>query len=386
MQPHNPIQHVVIIVKENHTFDNYFGTFPGANGDAALAHAPDPPPSDPPHDHAAWLRRAIGAVRQQYHATDLPVYFAYARQYTLCDNYFTVVASQSEPNHLMLIAADSPIIDNASPKRTYQPQAPFNLPSLPESLAEAKLSWKSYGDPAFNYFNHIQALAGSPQIVPWSEFDADAAAGRLPNVAWVYADGLHDEHPPYGANAGKPTVSLGEQWTAERVSQVAKGRLWASTVIFITWDDWGGWYDHVNPPLKETWKGGGPPKAGYAGSQFSFGPRVGCLVLSPYARPGYISKTFHSHLSLVKFCEVTFGLGPLTVRDAGADDMADCFNFKQTPLAPPKLEPGPAPLPKPTPKPKPKPKPRAKPASRGATKRQPAAKKTARKTATRRRS
>ena len=111
-------------------------------------------------------------------------------------------------------------------------------------------------------------------------------------------------------------------------------KLWANTVVFITWDDWGGWYDHVNAPLKETWKGGGPSPA-YTNSQFSYGPRVGCLVLSPYAKKGYISKTLHSHVSLVKFCEMTFGLKPLNARDSASDDMSDCFNFKQTPLAPP---------------------------------------------------
>ena len=136
MPPNSPIQHVVIIIKENHTFDNYFGTFPGAIGDATLGHASDPPAGgDPPHDHAAWLRRATSAVKLQYHETDIPGYFALARQYTLCDNYFTEVASQSEPNHLMLIAAESPVIDNSSASRTYQPQAPFKLPSLPASLA-----------------------------------------------------------------------------------------------------------------------------------------------------------------------------------------------------------------------------------------------------------
>jgi phospholipase C len=328
------IQHVVIIVKENHTFDNYFGTFPGVNGDATLAHASDPPPSDPPHDHAAWLHRATGAVRQQYHEADIPAYFAYARQFTLCDNFFTQVASQSEPNHLMLIAADSPIIDNASPHRTYQPQAPFNLPSLPASFQKAGLSWKSYGDPSFNYFNHITALKGSAQIVAWNQFDVDVAAGKLPNVSWVYGSGLYDEHPPYGSNAGKPTVKLGAQWTADRVNQIAKSKLWANTVIFITWDDWGGWYDHVDPPLKETWPHGGPSPA-YTNSQFSYGPRVGCLVLSPYAKQGYISKTFHSHVSIVKFCETTFGLKPLNARDKAADGMADCFDFTQKPAPPP---------------------------------------------------
>jgi phospholipase C len=375
MQPHNPIDHVIIIVKENHTFDNYFGTFPGANGVATLQHASDPPAGgDPPHNHRAWLRNPTG-VQQQYHESDIPAYFAYARQFALCDNFFTQVASQSEPNHLMLITADSPIIDNSNKKsRPWQPHDPFNLPSLPASLAKAKLSWKSYGDPNFNYFNHIAALKGSRQIASWKQFDTDAAAGKLPSVSWVYADGLTSEHPPYGKNAGKPTVRLGQQWTADRVSQVAKSALWSSTVIFITWDDWGGWYDHVKPPLKETWKGGGPRGAAYANSQFSYGPRVGCLVLSPYAKKGYISTGFHSHVSLVKFCETTFGLQPLTARDAAADDMSDCFDFKQTPLPPP----GPTPTPSPGPKPKPKPQP--KPGKGGSARLKPAAKKSSRKT------
>lgn len=361
MQPHNPIEHVVIVVKENHTFDNYFGTFPGANGDATLAHAPDPPASDPRHDHAAWLGRAQSSIRQQYREADIPAYFAYARQFTLCDNYFSEIASQSEPNHLMLIAADSPIIDNSSPHRTYQPQAPFNLTTLPDRLAKAGLTWKSYGDPSFNYFSHITSLAGSPNIVPWNKFDADAAAGNLPNVSWVYATPEFSEHPPYGSTDGKPVVMPGMQWTVDRVNQIAKGNLWASTAIFITWDDWGGWYDHVDAPLKDTWKNGGPPGTPYANTQFSYGPRIGCLVLCPFAKKGFISKAFHSHVSIVKFCEATFGLQPLNSRDAASDDMSDCFNFKQTPLPPPILTPTPTPPPSPGPQPRPKPKPKPRP-------------------------
>ncbi len=363
MQPHNPIEHVVIIVKENHTFDNYFGTFPGANGDASLAHAPDPPPNDPPHDHAAWLNRAQGAVRQQYHEADLPAYFAYARAFTLCDNYFTEVASQSEPNHLMLIAAASPVIDNADAHRTYQPQPPYSIPSLPDSLMKAGLTWKSYGDTNHNYFNNLTALKGNPRIVDWNQFDHDAVKGTLPNVAWLYAPAGLDEHPPYGTQPGKPVVGPGVQWTVDRVNQVVKGGLWSKTAIFITWDDWGGWYDHVEPQLKERWAGGGP--AGYHNSQFSYGSRVGCLVLSPYAKKGYISKAFHSHVSLVKFCETTFGLKPLNARDAASDDMADCFDFKQTPLPPPRVSGSPAPQPQPVPQPKPGRKPHSRPKARG---------------------
>jgi len=329
MNPHNPIEQVVIIVKENHTFDNYFGTFPGANG-VTLPAASDPPPHDQPHDHAAWLNRAKDAVQLQYKAADLPIYFSYARQFTLCDNYFTEVASQSEPNHLMLIAAASPVIDDTSPSRTYQPKPPFDLPSLPASLAKAGLTWGSYGAQD-NYFNEITALKGSPQIVSVAKFDSDVAGGKLPNVSWLYAPGSPtelSEHPP-------ASVILGMEWTAARVSRIAGSRYWATTAIFITWDDWGGWYDHVAPPLKDTWPGGGPIKGpSYTNTQFSYGPRVGCLVLSPYSKKG-ISTTFHSHVSIVKFCETTFGLPPLNARTAASDDMHDCFDFKQTPLPPP---------------------------------------------------
>jgi phospholipase C len=338
MQPHNPIEHVVIVVKENHTFDNYFGSFPGANGQT-LPPAQDPPAGgDPPHDHAAWLERATHAVKLQYSEKEIPAYFAYARQFTLCDNYFTEVASQSEPNHLMLIAAASPVIDNANKSRTYQPQEPFDLPTLPKALERSSFSWAAYGDPGFSYFSRVKELKGSPNIHPWTKFDTDVAAGTLPNVSWMYAPGSPvelSEHPPSGRNAGQATVKLGSKWTADRVSKLGQSKLWATSVVFITWDDWGGWYDHVDPPLKDKWTGGSPARGpSYKNTQFSYGSRVGCLVISPYSKRG-IAKAFHSHVSLVKFCEATFGLKPLNTRDAGADDMADCFDFKQKPLGPP---------------------------------------------------
>src|SRR6201984_1707401 len=133
-----PIQNVVILFKENHAFDNYFGTFPGANG-STMAHSPNPPPKDPDHRHRAWLTRDKTAVRQQFLQTDIPAYFAYARQFTLCDNYFTDVAGPSTPNHLMLITADSPIIVNP-PRYRLPVGAPLlNGPSLRMSFEKAKL-------------------------------------------------------------------------------------------------------------------------------------------------------------------------------------------------------------------------------------------------------
>jgi len=128
---------------------------------------------------------------------------------------------------------------------------------------------------------------------------------------------------------------MADKANADRVNQIAQSNLWATTVIFITWDDWGGWYDHVEPPQKDTWKGGNPLNGpAYTNTQFSYGSRVGCLVLSPYAKKG-ISKAFHSHVSIVKFCEKTFGLPSINARDAASDDMSDCFDFNQAPLGPP---------------------------------------------------
>jgi phospholipase C len=318
-----PIRHVVIIVKENHTFDNYFGSFPGADGDATLAHSPNPPPVDPRHDHASWLVRATGAARQQFLETDIPNYWAYARQFTLCDRYFTDVAGPSTPNHLMLITADSPVIDN--PHANYRtPGQTFNLPSLPAQLAAAGLQWRNYNGYAFDF---VTALKGHK--LPSQQFAVDARAGNLPAVSWVYADHPLSEHPPDTGQekaSGVGDVTKGMQWTVEQIQAVVAGGLWPSAAIFVTWDDWGGWADHVVPPLAEKWRDG---------TQFRYGSRVPCLALSPYAKKGYVSKVQHSHVSLIAFCEKAFGLPSLNARTAASEAMADCFDFHQAPLPPP---------------------------------------------------
>jgi phospholipase C len=102
------------------------------------------------------------------------------------------------------------------------------------------------------------------------------------------------------------------------------GPQWASTALFLVWDDWGGFYDHVDPPVVEKWNDGTP---------FRYGYRVPCMVISPYARSGYVSHTLHSFVSLLRFAETVFDLEPLTERDANASDLLDCFDFAQTPLS-----------------------------------------------------
>jgi phospholipase C len=312
-----PIEHVVIVVKENHGFDNYFGTFPGADG-MAMAHSKNPPRTDPDHRHPAWLTRTKTAPRVQFVEGDIPVYWAWARAFTLCDSYFTDVAGPSTPNHLMLVAADSPIIENPHP-------APlFDMRTLPAQLDQSGMSWGNYGGYVFDYIKYTAGKQKAP-----AQFAVDAAAGRLPAVSWLYADNMLSEHPAdtdVDLKAGFGNVTRGSAWTAAQVAAVVKGGLWPKTAIFVTWDDWGGWYDHVNPPEVEKWTDG---------TQFRFGGRVPCLVLSPYAKAGFISHARHSHVSLVRFCENTFGLPSLNARTAADDGMVDCFDWKQKPLAPP---------------------------------------------------
>lgn len=314
------IHHVVIFFRENHTFDNYFGTFPNANG--VVLPAADPS-ANPPHDHKTWLSGA--AVKGQYSSKDIPAYWSYAQEFTLCQNYFTDVASNSYPNHIFAIAATSPIINNPPAAA-----APFNIDSLPLHLTKAGLDWRHYGTEAWHYLGNLPAGHGFSV----DEFARHAAAGALPSVCWVYSPKGLSEHPP-------ESVTDGSEWVARQVQAIVQGGLWSTTAIFITWDDWGGWFDHVKAPEVSTWP---TPDAStdpsmrhreFDGTQFRYGNRVPCLVLSPFAKPRYLSSVRHSHASLVRFCESTFGLDPVNPQNP-ADDMKDCFDLSTTkPLPPP---------------------------------------------------
>jgi phospholipase C len=329
----SPIKHVVIIVKENHTFDNYFGRFAGANGKNDLANAANPPPNDPDHKHQTWMVRANNhQFDVQYSERDIPSYFAYARQFALCNNYFSEVAGPSTPNHLMLICADAPIINNPAHHYRPTPADSYNLSSLPRRLEQAHLTWGNYGGYAFHYIKELASHAGNhtPDL-----FVHHAAAGQLPTVSWVYAEGRPpaSEHPTQN-------ITDGMHWTVEQIKAIVAGGLWASAAIFITWDDWGGWFDHVLPPVVEKWDSSRAQRPADAfpefnGQPFRYGSRVPCLVLSPYAKAGHISHQLNSHVSLLKFCADNFRLQPLNQRDGNSNGMSDCFDFNQRPLAAP---------------------------------------------------
>jgi phospholipase C len=373
----NSIQHFVFIVKENRTFDNYFGAFPGADGATTgqlstgeiipLGRTPDATPRDIGH---GWLQSLLGTnygrmdkfdlieinktqactlngdylCLSQLLEADIPNYWAYARNFVLADHAFSSMQSDSFPNHLYTVAAQSggavgnPSFSNFvwgcdAPSNITVPVQDaeghltnkfpcFDFPTLADSLETAGVSWKyyapGYGKPgyiwsALDAVNHIRNTSlWTSHVVETDQFIVDALSGNLPAVSWIVTGDNDSDHPPHSS-------CVGENWAVSQVNAVMQGPNWGSTAIVMTWDDFGGFYDHVPPPQSD---------------EFGLGLRVPLLIISPFAKPGYISHTTYEFSSFLKLVEERFGLAPLADRDAAASDMLDSFDFTQQPLPP----------------------------------------------------
>jgi phospholipase C len=146
-------------------------------------------------------------------------------------------------------------------------------------------------------------------VTPESRILKDLKQGKLQQVTWVVPNFINSDHVG-GAK------SLGQGWVSKVVNGVGTSQYWNDTAIIVVWDDWGGWYDHATPPQLDF---------------YGLGFRVPMIVISPYAKAGYISHVQHEFGSILHFTEETFGLGPLSVSDQRADDLSDCFDFTQTP-------------------------------------------------------
>ena len=317
------IKNIIFFIQENHSFDNLFAGFPGADGKSAPRGCPDALQMDPPHRHADALLLNSATTEEascSYTEISAPNYWKVARAFTLCDRYFSEIRGASYPNYLMLVAAQSPLVD---PPSTFDvcPVFCLDIPVFPHRLDAHGLTWRDYG----GMFTTIKSLAVRSEVFHFDDerFFKDAAAGTLPNVSWLFSGFLKNSD----AKSGHPPASLcgGENYAVSVLNAAMNGPQWPTTALFLVWDDWGGVYDHVDPPVVERWKDGTP---------FRYGHRVPCIVISPYARPGYVSHTIHSHVSLLRFAETIFGLEPLTERDAHASDMLDCFDFEQPALSP----------------------------------------------------
>ena len=148
----------------------------------------------------------------------------------------------------------------------------------------------------------------------------DIMNGNLATVSWVIPNGLESDHAL--SNDGS-----GPSYVASIVNAIGNSAYWSNTAIILTWDDWGGWYDHVAPQVL------GGSNCTQWGCGYVYGFRVPMIVISPYAKPAYISKVTHDFGSILKFLETTYNLPSLGYADAPADDLSDCFNFNQTPLS-----------------------------------------------------
>jgi phospholipase C len=378
------IQHIVFIIKENRSFDTYFGAYPGADGATTgmissgermpLRHGPDRMPRDIGHD---WedARQAIHDGRMdrfdlvrdgnrrndflsmtQFLASDIPTYWSYADHFVLGDRMFSSLAGPSFPNHLYTVASqsanainnpnsfpwgcdsdDRTTVDVLDKNGVVVRQPPcFDVPTIGDTLEAAGVSWRYYSPMRgqrgyiWNAFDAVRQIRNGPlwqqRMAAVDSFDADAAGGRLPAVSWLIPDFEDSEHPTVSAFAGTTlnvSACVGENWTVRHVNAIMQGPDWATTAIVLTWDDFGGFYDHVPPPTVDG---------------LGFGPRVPLLVISPYAREGYVSHTVYEFASVLQLIENRFKLKALTARDVEANSMLDVFDFAQKP-APPLVRP-----------------------------------------------
>jgi len=385
-----PIKHVIVIVKETHTFDNYFGSFPGANGTTTFAlsdggtgtvpeaGAPQTTPRDLCHEHSCALQdwndggmngwdltagsstNGDNLAYQQYYEGDIPNYWKYARTFTLGDDFYANMLGPSFPGHMMFLAAQAHwATDNPSAASPYwgcdeaaSTTVPtltdgtcttanvfpcFTIPSVPDILPSG-VDWKFYGTnfvvttEIWSMFDGISSIRDSglwtSNVVNASTFDTDVAAGNLPAVSWLVDQDLADEHP------GIPLDSVceGENWTVGHINAVMNNpTLWASTAILFAMDDFGGWYDHVKPPREYGCDAQHP---------YGLGFRLPLIVISPYARAGFIFHEQAEQASIPRFIERVFGstqtlsdLDP-AAQDRQANDLFDAFDFTQTPLPP----------------------------------------------------
>ncbi len=341
------IEHIVVVMMENRSFDHLLGWMTNANArQAGLTYsnaagqafsttplAPDFQGCDHPDpDHSysggrieynnglcdGWLRAgrndqfSIG----YYTAPDLPFLSAAATNWTLCDNYFAAIMAETYPNRIYQHAAQTDRLENTLDISS--------LPTIWDRLADADVSRRYY-------FSDI------PMIALWgvkylpiarliSSFYDDCAAGTLPQVAFVepkfFSESLGtatDDHPHADLRNGE--VFLNNVYEAIRTSPN-----WSNTVMVINFDEWGGFFDHVPPqvaPIPDADK-----TAGNADGLRGF--RVPCILISPFARRAYVSHEVFDHTSVLKMIEWRWQLDPLTVRDQTARNLAEALDFSST--------------------------------------------------------
>jgi hypothetical protein len=340
------VKHVVILVQENHTTDNYFRSMVpyGANVAAGWPTAANPPAADQAHDRVAyweWLTHKITGAHIQFDTLNVLPFYAYmAAAGAFLENHCAGFGTNSTPNHLLLVGGQSPTLRNPA-RSAAQPL--WDMPSLPGLAQDHGIDWRGYTGRSQYPLELYTQLKGSPRILSTAQFLADATAGSLAPLSYIWHDSPLDEHPP--AN-----VTLGQNAVWQAVDAVVQGGAWNDTVFMLTWDDWGGYDDHVATPEVEFTPDG---------VQLAYGPRVPLLMFGGHVRPG-IDSRWCSHVSVPKTAMQLLGLPALGVprldNDPGLEDLVD-LNIADPP--PPRFSTSIVlpPVPHPTPPPHPLPPP-----------------------------
>lgn len=360
-----PIKHFVYLMQENHTFDNYFGTRPGVDGipkDVCMPvrRGQREPCVEPFHigdrgaidlDHSAEAFRTqynngkmdgfVEGVSKQgkdgrmamayYDDRDMPYYWNVADEYVIFDRFFSSSNSGSIRNHMFRVTGGP---GAAGASEVIPPTGWGDIPTIFDRLEAAGISWKFYVQnydptitfrtrtaeeeidrgaqviwvPLLAYARYIDDPKLFSKIVDLDEYYEDAAKGQLPAVAFVAPAG-NSEHPPGNIRAGQTLVRA-------LLTQLMRSPLWESSAFFWSYDDWGGWYDHVTPPQVD---------------RYGYGFRVPALLVSPYARRGHVDSTTLDFTSVLKFIQANWGLAPLADRDRKAANFLGAFDFESPP-------------------------------------------------------
>jgi phospholipase C len=362
--PGSPIQHIVVIMQENRSFDNLFNGFPGADTVQSGMSSGKSIPLKPislgdsrglEHTHHRWWQDWDNGNMDGFENNggspstlpysyvpekDVEPYWTLANEFVIGDRMFQSNTGPSFVAHQYMIAGQSANVAedpggskwgcDASPGTTAPLLGPdgtvlpgvfpcFDYQTIADLLDQKGVTWRYYAPASGGSFFILSAYDAVRHIrygndwndnviSPSNRVLVDIQQGELAQVTWIVPDWAHSDHPGSG--------SEGPDWVASIVNAIGQSQFWNSTAIFISWDDWGGWYDHVVPPKMDEM---GP------------GFRVPLLIVSPWTKHGYVTHRMHTADGFIAFIENNFDLGSLGTRDAGADVFADCFDYTQKP-------------------------------------------------------
>jgi phospholipase C len=369
-----PIKYIVVIVKENHTFDNYFAGFPGADSSLTAKMSTGkviPRPAAPKggllhdvsHSHASAMTafRAgamdgfdlvaganYGTPPDEYtyiHYTEsqLPNYWKLARTFVLADHFFSSTFGPSFPGHFAVTAGFNVSLDNPKcgcggtctvpvfdPKTCAISDAVpcWDAPSLIEELPKG-FTWAEYG---VSTWLSNKGVSQMPNVAAnfrnRTQFNGDVRSPKQPNLMVLHVQGTVSEHPP-AIGTGPLQMCPGENDSVDILTAIMNGPHWNETAVLLLWDDWGGFYDSVKPPAAKC------PNGDYMTPGF----RLPLLIISPFAKPGYVLKTETEQTSIVRLVEDLWHMPRMAPKDSRIHDdtvgsLMGAFDFHQAPIPP----------------------------------------------------